>query len=103
MSKKKIALQYVEASLSLRDKETKLSDALLGLYSDNYLISVIPEDYQHLVNTLVLEVLGGEIVDWLDWWLYEADRVNNQVTTIDGVDLTINSFDELWEKVIEPN
>lgn len=100
MSKKEIARQYIDATLSLRDKEDKLSTALANLCEDNYFISVFPEDYRGLVDTLALEALGAEVIDWLDWWLYETNQSNSQVT-INGVDITINSFDDLWEKVID--
>jgi hypothetical protein len=64
----------------------QVNAALRALGSDNYLFSVC-EPLESAYTTLVADLLGPELWDWLTWWMYETDNGSRQMEfSIDGVE-----------------
>jgi hypothetical protein len=63
-----------------------VNSALRSLGSDNYLFSVC-EPLESAYTTLVADLLGPELFDWLTWWIYETDCGKQRMEfSINGVD-----------------
>jgi hypothetical protein len=68
----KIACEYVEACKTQAVYEGALETALQRLHPDNQLMGTsitLAEAYRQLV----FEVLGEELMDWIEYWQYETD------------------------------
>lgn len=56
--------------------------------------------YNNYYESLVKDVLGDQLFDWLEWWIYEAKHGTTGKFWIDGIDyettnMTLNRFLEL--------
>lgn len=71
-----MAYNYCMANLQQRAGEDMLNTALRSLGSDNYMFSLC-EPLENAYTTLVAELLGTELFDWLMWWMYETDYGTN--------------------------
>lgn len=66
------AYDYAMATLQQSAGEIMLDKALRTLGSDNHIIDLcepILVPYRRLLTTTI----GPELMDWLDWWMYETD------------------------------
>lgn len=95
----KIAYDYIQACKIQAVYEGALETALKRLHPDNQLMGTsvtLAEAYRQLV----LEVLGEELMDWVEYWQYECDYgkesrtfiINN--VTYDTEGMTFFSFME---------
>ena len=101
MNKQKIAADYVNSLKSQSEAEDALNAALRNLGSDNMILS-LAELPIRAYSTLVQELLGEELMDWLVWWMYETDYgTTNMGFSIDSVDYdpTTLSFDQFWNLI----
>jgi hypothetical protein len=97
LDKNKIAYDYVQACKTQAVYERALDTALQRLHPDNQLmgtsVTLAQADRQ-----VVLEVVGEELMDWIEYWQYEADYgkesrtfvINN--VTYDTAGMTFFSF-----------
>jgi hypothetical protein len=81
-----IAYNYAMATITQSAAVDQLNTALRGLGSDNYLFSLC-EPIESAYTTLVADLLGPELFDWLTWWMYETDNGQRKMEfSINGVD-----------------
>jgi len=81
-----IAYNYAMANIQQSAAIDMVNSALRALGSDNYLFSVC-EPLESAYTTLVAELLGPELWDWLTWWIYETDNGNRKMEfSIDGTE-----------------
>ena len=96
----KIAYDYAMANIQQSAAMDMVNSALRALGSDNYLFSVC-EPLESAYTTLVADLLGPELWDWLTWWMYETDNGARQMEfSINGVeyspqDITLYRFLEI--------
>ena len=72
MNTQEIAYQYVQACKTQAAREEALCDALALFCGDNQvfdLASSVREAYRQVV----LELVGNTMMDWIEWWQYEAE------------------------------
>lgn len=100
MDKKELCNQFISTILKAREKEDAFCSAMEAISSDNYVVTLIPETYTTLLNTLFEVLVGPVINDWVGWWLYETEQTDGTIF-LDGETVKINSFDELWEAVLK--
>ena len=82
----KIAYDYAMANIQQSAAIDQVNSALRSLGSDNYLFSVC-EPLESAYTTLVADLLGPELWDWLTWWIYETNNGTRQMEfSINGVD-----------------
>jgi len=82
----KIAYDYAMAHIQQSAGVDQLNTALQALGSDNYLFSVC-EPLESAYTTLVADLLGPELWDWLTWWMYETDNGSRKMEfSIDGTE-----------------
>jgi hypothetical protein len=82
----KIAYNYCMATITQSAAVDQLNTALRGLGSDNYLFSLC-EPLEAAYTTLVADLLGPKLWDWLTWWMYETDNGQRKMEfSIDGVE-----------------
>jgi hypothetical protein len=80
------AYNYCMAMITQRAAEDQLNTALRSLGSDNYIFSLC-QPLENAYNTLVAELLGPQLFDWLMWWMYETDCGKRHMEfSIDGVE-----------------
>lgn len=68
----KIAYDYCMAMIVQRSGEEQVSKAFEALGSDNSIFG-LAEPIEGAYTTLVAELLGNELFEWLMWWMYETD------------------------------
>jgi hypothetical protein len=100
MDKKGLCERYIEVINANLDREEKLDLALRAINPDNSIFGLIPESYEMLTNDMFRSLVGESIYDWVTWWLYDTDQKSSKVW-INNEEFNINSFDELWEKVLK--
>ena len=94
MDKKKIAYEYIQACQVQSCYEDQVSAAFQMLNADNQVFGLADPLHKAYMD-LVIELLGEELFDWIQWWQYETDygkdpkdfAVNNQEHTTDGMTL----------------
>jgi hypothetical protein len=95
-----IAYNYAMANIKQSAALEQVNTALRSLGSDNYLFSIC-EPLESAYTTLVADLLGPELYDWLTWWMYETDNGARKMEFyIDGVeynpqDITLYRFLEI--------
>jgi hypothetical protein len=95
-----IAYNYCMANIKQSAAVDQINTALRSLGSDNYLFSVC-EPLESAYTTLVADLLGPELWDWLTWWMYETDNGARQMEfSINGTeynpqDMTLYRFLEI--------
>lgn len=95
-----IAYNYAQALKTQRAAEDLVCKALGSLGSDNQIFG-LAEPVEASYTTLVTELLGAQLFDWLLWWMYETDYGTQQMQfTIDGTEydpttMTLYKFLEL--------
>lgn len=94
------AYDYAMATLKQSAGEIMLDKALRTLGSDNHVIDLC-EPILVAYRGLLTQTIGLEMMDWLDWWMYETDygtkymefEVNG--TSYDPTTMTLYHFLEL--------
>lgn len=66
------AYDFAMATLQQRSGEDQLGKALRALGSDNEIIDLC-EPLLTAYRQLLATTIGPELMDWLDWWMYETD------------------------------
>ena len=66
------AYDYAMATIKQSAGEQMLDKALRTLGSDNQIIDLC-EPILVPYRKLLTQTLGLELMDWLDWWMYETD------------------------------
>jgi hypothetical protein len=95
-----IAYNYAMANIKQSAAVDQLNTALRALGSDNYLFSLC-EPLESAYTTLVADLLGPELWDWLTWWMYETDNGSRRMEfSINGTeynpqDITLYRFLEI--------
>ena len=95
-----IAYNYCMANIKQSAALDQINTALRALGSDNYLFSVC-EPLESAYTTLVADLLGPELWDWLTWWMYETDNGSRQMqfyidgTEYDPTQMTLYKFLEI--------
>lgn len=72
MNIKQIAVDYVNACKFQYDAERKVGKILHAINPDNTIISLVSSTYSNSYSDLVKTVLGEELFDWLEWWMWET-------------------------------
>lgn len=67
------AYDYAMATIRQSAGETMLDQALRTLGSDNQIIDLC-EPILVAYRRLLTQYIGPELMDWLDWWMYETDH-----------------------------
>ena len=67
------AYDYAMATIKQSAGESLLDQALRALGSDNQIIDLC-EPILVLYRKLLTQTIGPEMMDWLDWWMYETDH-----------------------------
>lgn len=81
----KIAYNYAQANLHQAQNTLMLDQALNTLGSDNQVFSLC-EPLEAAYTTLVHELLGDTLFEWLMWWMYESEHgTQPQEFILDGV------------------
>lgn len=99
MNTQEIAYQYVQACKTQAAREEALCSALAAFCGDNQvfdLASSVREAYRQVV----LELVGNTMMDWIEWWQYEADYgMNGMDFQIDGESYNTQdmTFYKFWE------
>lgn len=75
------AYDYAQAVITQSAGETMLDKALRALGSDNQIIDLC-EPILVAYRRLLLQTIGPELMDWLDWWMYECDHGTKQMEFI---------------------
>jgi hypothetical protein len=94
------AYDYAMATLKQSAGEIMLDKALRTLGSDNQIIDLC-EPILVAYRKLLTATIGQELMDWLDWWMYETDygskpmefSINN--TPYDPTTMTLYKFLEI--------
>jgi hypothetical protein len=100
MNKKKIAQNFVDSMQAQRKAEAQICQAFAALGSDNQIFA-LAEPIEGAYTTLVAELLGEQLFDWLMWWMYDCDygtenmEFTTNYTTYNPQDLTLEKFIEL--------
>lgn len=101
MNTQEIAYQYVQACRTQAAREDALSNALAAFCGDNQVFDLASA--LHIAyRQVVLELVGEPMMDWIEWWQYEADYGEASMDfSIDGEayntqDMTFYKF---WELV----
>jgi patatin-like phospholipase/acyl hydrolase len=97
------AYDYAMATIKQSAGEQMLDKALRTLGSDNQIIDLC-EPILVSYRKLLTQTLGLELMDWLDWWMYETDygktnmefSINN--TSYDPTTMTLYRFLELVDE-----
>jgi hypothetical protein len=100
MDKKELCKRYIEVINSTRDKDEALEKAFQAINPDNYVMGLVPDEVTNLLNDMFATIVGQEVYDWITWWLYETDQKSSKIWT-NGEEVDINSFDDLWAKVLK--
>lgn len=96
----KIAYDYCMAMIQQRHGEDQVSKAFVALGSDNQIFA-LAEPLESAYTKLVHELIGEELFDWLQWWMYECEYGTRQMhfvvnnTTYDPTTITLFKFLEL--------
>lgn len=96
----KIAYDYAMAHIKQSAGMDQVNNAFRALGSDSYIFSLC-EPLESAYTTLVADLLGPQLFDWLTWWMYETDHgTQNMGFIIDGVeynpqDMTLYKFLEI--------
>lgn len=72
MNKLDIAYNYVQACRTQQTYEESLNKTLQLLCPDNYVVA-LADTLHGPYQELLIEVLGEEAFDWIQYWQYEAD------------------------------
>jgi hypothetical protein len=67
------AYDYAMATIKQSAGESLLDQALRTLGSDNQIIDLC-EPILVAYRKLLVTTIGPELMDWLDWWMYETDH-----------------------------
>jgi hypothetical protein len=100
MMKKELCERYIRVINDSRAKEEALGEALQALNADNFIIGLVPDEFTDLFNDMFITLVGESAYDWVTWWLYETDQESSKIW-INGEEIDINSFDDLWEAAIK--
>ena len=80
------AYDYAMATIKQSQGEALLDQALRALGSDNQIIDLC-EPILVPYRKLLAQTIGPEMMDWLDWWMYETDYGTKAMSfSIDGVE-----------------
>ena len=80
------AYDFTQATITQRAGEDLLEQALRVLGSDNQIIDLC-EPVLAAYRKLLTTTIGPELMDWLDWWMYETDYGTKAMKfSIDGVE-----------------
>jgi len=96
----KIAYNYMQAMLVQEAYIQQLNTALSNFCGDNAIHSV-SEPIEGAYTNLVQELLGPELWEWLQWWMWTTDWGNRDLEfeydnqTYVASDLTLYSFLEI--------
>ena len=94
------AYDFAQATLTQSAGEAMLNTALRTLGSDNQIIDLC-EPILVAYRKLLTQYIGPELMDWLDWWLYECDmgtkdmRFYIEGTEYNPQDMTLYRFLEI--------
>lgn len=94
------AYDFCQAMITQSAGEAMLNTALRTLGSDNQIIDLC-EPVLVAYRKLLIQTIGPELMDWLDWWMYECDMgtkkmefyINN--TEYNPQDMTLFRFLEI--------
>lgn len=73
------AYDYAMATIKQAQGESLLDQALRALGSDNQIIDLC-EPILVPYRKLLTQTIGQEMMDWLDWWMYETDYGTKPMT-----------------------
>ncbi len=96
---KKLIKDYIDAVRSVQQKERVLDSALQSLNADNCITSLIPYEYENIINALLHRLIGADKFDWVLWWIendYDMATVSDHTGTME-----IKTFDEFYSYVFE--
>ena len=72
MNKQQIAYNYLNACYTQRCYEDQVNKALQLLNPDNQVFG-LSDHMDNAYTSLIQELLGTDIFDWLLWWQYDCD------------------------------
>ena len=82
--KHKLIYEFAQAILLQDTYEANVSKALRSLGSDNEIVS-LADPLRNVLNSLMLNLAGPELYEWLMWWIYETEHgTKDMCFTIDG-------------------
>lgn len=82
----KIAYDYCMSMICQRAHEHRLDTAMRCINPDNQVFG-LADAVEGPYTSLVHELIGDELMDWLMWWMYECDMGTKPMHfNINGVD-----------------
>jgi hypothetical protein len=99
--KKELTYKYIGTVISTEKKEFVFRNALRALNPDNEVFSLVPDEYSAFLNELFASIVGPVIYDWVSWWIYETEDQKPTRIWVDGEEIAITCFDDLWEAVLK--
>lgn len=72
MNKEKIANEYVKAIKNQSDLEDELNKTIQKLGTENCIFS-LSESLREAYSWTIKNILGDDLYDWVEWWMYEAE------------------------------
>ena len=97
--KKELVEHYIKTKSLVDKKTSNFSDVLATINEDNYIVGLIPYEYENMVDALATELFGLNGFDWICWWLYDANQAPSKIW-INDVEIAINNFEDLWDNVL---
>lgn len=68
-----IAVKYIEAIEHQCIIDDDINNAFRRLNADNAIFSTTSMLLKYNYESLVKSVVGDEVFEWIDWWMYETD------------------------------
>lgn len=103
MTKKELIKLYIDTHLVIENMEGNLNTAFSALYQDSTWLSVVPSAYSNLLGEMMDFIFSEDELDWLHYYMYEADCKPFVYWDDDGQEVSINSFDDFYSKFFEVN
>lgn len=91
--KHQLVKQYCEARLEETVLEDQLNKAFQRINCDNYIVGLQTPKTSELLEALMEHVAGKQLMDWVYWWIYEADHGTKHFDfTVDGREYTASEL-----------
>ena len=98
--------QYAIAKLDETYLEEQLNSILQRINPDNYLVGMQSPKSAQLLDDLMAHIAGPDLLDWVHWWIWEADHGSKHFDfSVGGREYTVSelTFEQFLEIVDASN
>lgn len=88
----------IEVFKEFLNRMREQSDKIDKAHSANIDLINFTDDYSAAISILLSAYYGAEGKEWVDWYLYESDRIKGSATDKDGNPICYDD-ESLWELV----